>query len=1042
MTSLKLLLVLFFCISVHAAPDWENQNIFRINKEEPHVTKMPFAKRENAISKRRMESPYCQLLNGDWKFHWVTHPDKRPVDFYKTDFDASAWKTIPVPSNVELQGYGTAHYINTRYPFVKNPPFVMGKAPADWTTAREPNPVSSYRRTFTVPADWEGRQTFITFNGVNSAFYLWVNGRKVGYSQDSRTPAEFDITQYLKKGDNLLAVEVYKNCDGSYLECQDFWRLSGIFRDVYLWSASSQDVRDFEFTTSLADDYTTGLFSCKMELKNYNARPGDVQVLVELLNADGKSIKHPVVSASLLPGELKTISTTTLKLPGIKRWSAEEPNLYTALITLTNKDGEALAHYATRVGFTRREIKDGYLLINGQPIYVKGVNRHDHHPETGHYVTEATMRKDIELMKQMNINAVRTSHYPNDPRFLELCDEYGLYVCDEANLESHGMGYGAESLAKRKDWLAAHIDRIRNMVETDRNHASIIYWSMGNESGDGICFQEGSKWIKKNDPSRPVQYDRAYDRPHVDIYSVMYHTPGQCKQWSDKQAKLPATKRRPLILCEYSHAMGNSSGNLIDYWRVFESNPYLQGGFIWDWVDQGLYKTRPDGTRYIAYGGDFGDLPNDDNFCCNGLITAERKLSPQAPEVKKIYQNVRFSLAGTAVRPVVKVHNKNYFTDLSAYRLHWTLLHNGKPTQKHSLPVSCDPGKTAQFTPKLSLPAVKQGEELILDLRLVLKADAAWAKKDHLVAWGQLPLTKGKWQPVTPATGGEKLTATEKEKVLTLSNSKVSMRFDNASGALTSYTINGTETLGAPLRPNFWRAPNDNDRANNFVKRSGIWRHAGEKATVEKMEKSRKGNNLVINYSLKLAAKDARLALTYTVSPSGVIHVAFTLKPGGGLPEIPRIGLTYQTDKSFSRFSWYGRGPSENYIDRKEGSWLGLHSTTVQKLLYPYIEPQETGNHTGVRWVSVTNGDGLGLKFSSADGQTIEAGAYPCLIADLQGPKHQFEIPERKVNTIHIDHKQMGLGGINTWGARPMGHYRLPASREYSYQILIEPLAR
>lgn len=1042
---MKRILPYLLCITaLYAAPDWEDQNIFRINKEEPHTTKMVFGDRDAALTKQRMESPFCQLLNGDWKFHWVPTPDKRPADFYKTDFDSSSWKTIPVPANVEMHGYGTPHYINTHYPFVKNPPFVMGEPPKDWTTYTERNPVSSYLRTFSVPADWDGRQTFITFNGVNSAFYLWVNGEKVGYSQDSRTPAEFDISKYLKKGENLLAVEVYKNSDGSYLECQDFWRLSGIFRDVYLWSAPAQDVRDFQFTTTLADDYTTGIFSTKMELKNYGTDSQKMTLQVEVLDSEGKSSKLPEVKETLDAGELKTVSTETLELPNVKRWSAEEPNLYTALITISDSAGKPTAFYSTRIGFTRREIKAGQLLINGQPIYVKGVNRHDHHPETAQYVTEETMREDIVLMKQNNINSVRTSHYPNDPRFLELCDEYGLYVCDEANIESHGMGYGAESLAKREDWIKPHIDRIRNMVQHDRNHPSIIFWSMGNEAGDGICFEEGSKWIKQNDPSRPVHYERALTAPHIDIYSEMYIYPEACRAWGEKQEKLPPEQRRPQIICEYSHAMGNSSGNLIDYWKVFEASPYLQGGFIWDWVDQGLYKTSEDGTRFIAYGGDFGDFPNDDNFCCNGLINSDRKLSPQVPEVKKIYQNVDFTLAGSATAPVIEVLNKNYFTDLSPYRLEWKLLKNGEEVGSGSETIGdCAPLETVKVSPKLSLPETEKGDEVVLDVRLMLKDDTSWAKRDHLYAWGQLALTESDWKSSaasTSAAEGGEMKAVENDKILTLSNDKVSMKFDHNDGALTSYVIDGTETLAAPLRPNFWRAPNDNDRANGFVGRSGIWRDAGEKATTESVKKSKKAGNYVIHYVLKLAAKEARLNLTYTVSPVGAIHVDYVLQPGSGLPEIPRIGLTYQTDKSFGNFSWYGRGPSENYIDRKEGSWLGVHNIKVDNLLFPYVKPQETGNHTGVRWVSILNGSGLGLKFSTADEQALEAGGYPCLIGDLEGPKHPFEIPEREVNTIHIDHRQMGLGGVNTWGARPLDHYRLPADKEYSYQVLIEPV--
>ncbi len=577
-----------------SAPIWEDQSVFRINKVEAHCTKMPFPTREGALTQKRLDSPWALMLNGDWRFHWVRTPAERPQNFYEQDFDDSAWETIPVPSNVELHGHGTPIYLNQPYSFVKDPPRVMGTPPSNWTTFEERNPVSSYRRTFDLPADWKGRQVFVSFEGVSSAFYLWINGEEVGYSQDSRTTAEFDITEYLHEGENLIAVEVYRYSDGAYLECQDFWRLSGIFRDVFLWSAASIDLRDFELKAGLDEDLATGLLTVHPTAVNYSAAPLKFKLTVELQDPEGSPIGLPVPSfVELTAGETKKLAPLGWSVAGVKPWSAPSPTLYTVLQTLTDESGNDVAHYATKVGFKRVEIKEGRFLFNGEEILIKGVNRHDHDPLLGHYITEERMIEDIVLMKQNNINAVRTSHYPNDPRFYELCDEYGLYVWDEANIESHGMGYGEESLAKDPSWGPAHLDRIVNMVERDKNHASIAVWSMGNEAGDGINFIEAADWIHQRDSSRPVHYERAGNEKHVDMRSPMYASPDWVRKWGESQAKLPAAERRVMIQCEYSHAMGNSSGNLKEYWEAYRETPHAQGGFIWDWVDQGLWVSRP-----------------------------------------------------------------------------------------------------------------------------------------------------------------------------------------------------------------------------------------------------------------------------------------------------------------------------------------------------------------------------------------------------------------------------------------------------------------
>jgi beta-galactosidase len=572
------------------AADWENQAVFRINKEAARATSMPFPTKEAALTKSRLESPWSLLLNGNWKFHHVGNPSARPQGFEAPGFDDSGWKAIPVPSNWQMQGYGRPLYTNIVYPFAKDPPRVMGEPPQHFSNFPEENrnQVGSYRHRFTVPETWDGRRVFIVFGGVDSAFYLWINGVKVGYSQDSRTPAEFDITPHLKTGENVVAVEVYQFSDGSYLEDQDMFRLSGIFRDVYLWSADTLDVRDHHIMAGLKDDYRSGTLEVVAHVANRGNQDLDARLNLTLTSPDGKVIQVPGFSGKV-PANGETVARMRMEdLGEVRPWSAETPDLYVYHMVLSDADGREIAHYAGKTGFRRNEIKDGQFLHNGKPVLLKGVNRHDHHPETGHYLTVANMRDELLLMKRGNINAVRTSHYPNDVEFLPLCDELGFYVIDEANIESHGMGYGPESLAKDPTWFEAHLDRIRNLVERDKNHPSVIMWSMGNEAGDGENFVKCSEWIRQRDPSRLVHYEQAGHAPHADLFSPMYATIEDCKKYCRSEEKKPLSEQRPLIQCEYSHAMGNSSGNLADYWELIRAERLYQGGFIWDWRDQAL----------------------------------------------------------------------------------------------------------------------------------------------------------------------------------------------------------------------------------------------------------------------------------------------------------------------------------------------------------------------------------------------------------------------------------------------------------------------
>ncbi len=580
----------FASVAIAQPPDWENQAVFRINKESPRATSMPFPTKDAAADKTRSESPWCKVLNGNWKFHHVGNPSGKPAGFEATDFDDSAWKEIPVPSNWQLHGYGRPLYTNVPYPFAKNPPKVMDEPAQFFSNFPEDrrNEVGSYRHQFTLPDGWQGRRTHIVFGGVDSAFYLWINGKKVGYSQDSRTPAEFDITEFLQDGENVLAAEVYQYSDGSYLEDQDMFRLSGIFRDVYLWSGDNVNLKDFWIKAGLADDYQTGKLGFSATIANHGGADTTATATLTLTSPDGKIIAVPPVEIALPAGKTATGEVVLDSIPEVARWSAETPNLYAYQISLTGADGKEIAWHSGKTGFRRNEVKNGQFLHNGQPILIKGVNRHDHDPVTGHYVTREAIREDLLQMKRANINAVRTAHYPNDPALVELCDEFGFYVVSEANIESHGMGYGKESLAHDPTWFDAHLDRIRNMFERDKNHPCVIMWSMGNESGDGENFVKASAWLHERDPSRPVHYERAGQAAHVDVFTPMYYGVDGCENYARQEERKPLDQRRPLIQCEYNHAMGNSSGNLVDYWNLFRKEPLLQGGFIWDWKDQGL----------------------------------------------------------------------------------------------------------------------------------------------------------------------------------------------------------------------------------------------------------------------------------------------------------------------------------------------------------------------------------------------------------------------------------------------------------------------
>jgi beta-galactosidase len=1013
--------------------DWENPLMIGQNKEPAHCTLISYARLEKAIQGDRYQSAYFLSLNGNWKFNWVANPADRPQEFFMPGFDVRKWKEVSVPGNWQLQGYDIPIYRNSAYPFKKNPPHIP----------HENNPVGSYRTEFTVPDAWQDRQVFLLFDGVESAFYLWINGEKVGYSQGSRTPAEFNISRYLRPGRNVLAAEVYRFSDGSYLECQDYWRLSGIFRNVYLYSAPSVHIRDFEVITELDEDYRDALLKVEARVWNY----GDSACrnhTVELVLLDGEH--NPVGKTVLAQGQSEYIAPGTESIVKMAaevktpfKWSAESPHLYTALLTLKNESGEVIEIESAKCGFRKVEIKNGQLLLNGQPILIKGVNRHEHDPVTGHYVTKESMVQDILLMKRYNINTVRTCHYPDDPQWYELCDQYGIYLIDEANIESHGMGYKPDqTLANKPEWKKAHLDRIMRMVERDKNHPSVIIWSMGNEAGDGTNFEAASEWIHRRDPSRPVHYERAELRPHTDIYCPMYDRIEQIVAYAKEK------QNRPLILCEYAHAMGNSVGNLQDYWDAIEKYDLLQGGSIWDWVDQGIEKETPDGRKYWGYGGDFGDSPSDRNFCLNGLVLPDRGITPKLIEVKKVYQNVGFKPADLAYGKVGVV-NKFFFTDLNEFEIFWSLAEDGTELESGCLePLDIEPGHTLIVTVPFKQPEPKPGAEYWLRFSVCLKEDTSWAPGGHEIASEQLKLLLAESAAFVGIENLPPIRKTEGPQAITVEGKDFKIRFDKQTGSLESYLYRGTELLAKGPEPNFWRAPTDNDFGNGMEKRCAVWKQASanrrlESFSVEELSPS------AIKLTVLFALPDVQSThkTSYTVLGSGDIIVENKISvEQKELPEIPRFGMRLRLPDGFERIEWYGRGFHENYCDRYTSAFVGHYKSTVREMYVPYISPQENGTRTDVRWVALLDDTGTGMAFFGMDLLSMSALRYT--IEDLtqksRGTMHTIDLKEHDFIELNLDLKQMGVGGDDSWGARPHPQYTLPA-QNYSFSFRLRPLS-
>ncbi len=1015
--------------------DWENPEVVGRNKEPGHCTLMVYPSVEMALTCDREASPFHQSLNGQWKFNCVRTPEDRPKDFYKPEFDVSKWAEIPVPSNWEMHGYDHAIYLNIRYPFPTNPPYI----------AHDYNPVGSYRREFTIPDTWDGRQVFLHFDGVMSAFYVWINGQQVGYSEDSMTPAEFNVTPYLQKGKNTLAAEVYRWSDGSYLEDQDFIRFSGIYRNVYLFSTPSVHIRDFFVRATLDDQYRDGILTIRPKLATYNN--ADVKGwTVQAQLYDGKNTVLPqplkidamrIVRESYPQRDNVRFGLLRDTVPSVKQWSDETPNLYTLVLTLHDPSGKVIEAESCRVGFRRVEIRDGQFFVNGRSIRFFGVNRHEHDPNLARAVPVSRMIEDIKLMKSNNVNALRMAHYPNDPRMYELCDQYGIYVMDEANLETHGVG---GLLSNIPVWHTAFLERAIRMVERDKNHASVVWWSLGNESGCGPNHAAMAGWIHDYDSTRPIHYEGAAgnpDSPFVDVISRMYERiPGLIRLANDDD-------HRPVVLCEYMHAMGNSDGNLREYWDAIRANRRCIGAFIWDFVDQGIRMKAPDGKWFWGYGGDFGDKPNDDNFCCNGLTQPDRKPNPSLREVKKIYQRIHVTPADLSAGSF-NIENEYDFRNLDFVEGSWELTCDGTVVQQGKLAkLTLLPKQIQKLDIPFTKPDLKAGSEYWLKVTFALAQDASWAPRGHVVAWDQfqIPFETGAAETIA-LDKMPPVKVQEQANAFIVSGDNFRMTVGKASGAIESLTFKGTELVTSPLIPNFWRAITDNDDGNGMIRRCAVWRKAGAERKVQSVKAEQVGPQLVrITADATLPIGDGTKYRTiYSVYGSGDVVVDGSMEPvGGNIPELPRFGMQLAIPGRYSTMTYLGRGPYENYWDRHTGSAVGLYSGTVEELLHVYTRPQESSNRTDVRWLMLADKDGAGLLAIGMP--LLSVSAWPYSMEDLEKAMHINELPRRDFVTLNLDYKQMGVGGDDSWGARTHPEYTLPA-RPYAYQFRLKPYTK
>ena len=1015
----------------HAQPahDWEDPKRLSRSRQPASASSIPYADAETARTGERGASPYFRLLNGQWHFSYCRSPKAVPAGFERNDFDTSGWDSIAVPGNWQRQGYGHPQYTNVAYPYPVDPPFVP-----------EENPVGLYQKTFTLPEMWRDKSVFLHFEGVDSAFYVWLNGQSAGYSQVSHMPSEFDLTPLLQPGENTLTVQVFQWSDGSYLEDQDQWRLSGIFRDVSLVARPALYVRDVRLRTTLDAANANAVLEIAAVLHNAGTVSGDGTVSAVLLDDAGQEVASQTVGSATPAPHSDAVLETSIAVASPRLWSAEEPNLYTLLVTLSGASGETLTVERFAVGFRQLEITHGRLLLNGTPITLCGVNRHDTHPDLGHVTPRAHMLHDMLLMKQHNINCVRTSHYPNDPYWLDLCDQYGLYVIDEADLETHGFGDdGGEwnALSKNPDWRDAYVDRAERMVQRDKNHPSVIIWSLGNESGYGPNHHAMIDAIRAIDPTRPLHYESAYgeeDYAGLDMVSQMYTDVPRLITEGQK-----TDDPRPLFLCEYAHAMGNGPGSLKEYWEVIDKYPRLLGGCVWEWADHGIRQHTERGEEWFAYGGDFGDVPNDNNFCIDGLCSPDRVPHPALLELKKVIAPV-WADAEDLHTGAIRVHNRYDFASLAHLAATWRVVQDGKTIQQGVLALpEIKPGADAVIAIPYTLPPVG---DAWLDILFALASDTLWAERGHEIAWAQFALPTAAAPVVTlPLTAMPALTVTESEGQLEVVGEEFHLTFDRSTGTLTGWEYQDTPLLVSGPALSVWRAPTDND-----VQMAAEWRKASLdrliSRTVSVDWKQPAPQTVTVTAQTVLAAVSHHPAFavtsTYTVYGSGDVLLATQVTPlKTTLPPLPRLGLELTLTPGFDQFSWDGLGPHESYPDRRESVKRGVYSGSVSDQFETYIRPQENGNKSDVRWTAVTNGRGLGLLATAQP--LLNVSVHHVTTSDLTAAQHTFDLKPRPETILHLDYAQSGLGS-QSCGPGPLPEYLLQPSK-VTFTVRLTPFS-
>lgn len=1029
------------CLAVLSAeaqkdkPWWLDPEVNEVNTMAPRAAFFAYETENLAKADQKARSERYLSLEGKWKFNFSKDHDKAPRDFYSLKYDDSQWTDFPVPGILELNGYGDAIYSNNGYPwrtqFRPEPPFVEERN----------NYTGSYRKMVTVPADWKGERIYLHVGSATSNLMVWVNGKFVGYSEDSKVSAEFDLTKYLTPGkENLIAMQVMRWCDGSYLEDQDFWRFTGIAREVYLYARPQAHIADLFITPDLVNNYQDGTLEVKL---NAVGAKGET-VMFSLKDKEGKEVAAQTAKVGG-NGEVKV--NFDIKNP--LKWTAETPNLYTLYTTLM--DGKQVAEVVPqRVGFRKVEIKNAQVLVNGQPVLFKGANRHELDPVTGYVVSMDRMLEDIRVMKELNINAVRTCHYPNDPRWYELCDIYGIYMVAEANIESHGMGYGDKTLVKEPTYEKAHLERNESNIKIYKNHPSIIFWSVGNEAGYGPNFEKAYDLVKAYDPSRPCQYEQAGQNGKTDIFCPMYYDYGGCDKYS--QGDNP----RPLIQCEYAHAMGNSMGGFKEYWDMVRKYPKYQGGFIWDFVDQGLRVKNKQGKTIYAYGGDFGRYPTSDhNFNCNGIINPDRKPNPHANEVRYYYQNI-WATAKDLKAGEVEVYNENFFKSLDDVELQWTLESEGKvlANGRNALDIPAQQKRVVKLD-GYSLPADVKGE-VVLNLDFVLKKAEPMLDAGYAVAREQFvvnPYTFPTMESVLAVTSGKydtrKVEKEEKVAWVTLSAGNTSVTFNHWNGWIDYLDVDGKPMLeeGYAITPDFWRAPTDNDYGAGTQRKLHAWKNPEMKMksfkVVENEGKAEKGVEVVYD----MPSVEATLTMTYTLTPAGelVVNEAMTVnKDAKHKPELMRYGMQLVMPKAYNMLTYYGKGPGENYIDRNNGDRLGVYDAKVADQYWGYVRPQESGNKTEVRYWQVKDENGKGLEFYSF--APMECSTLNYLASDLDDgwdknahQSHSGDLTPRDFSVVKLAARQRGLACVNSWGAIPLEQYRMPY-QDYSFTYVIRPL--